>query len=65
VADQPWYQKATQDGITDTVAEREWRVPEDVDLSLLHPTDAVVFVDSTAAVDVVQPHSPWPVLVLP
>jgi hypothetical protein len=36
-----------------------------VDLSLLHPTDAVVFVDSTAAVDVVQPYSPWPVLVLP
>ena len=64
-ADQPWYQKATRDGITDTVAEREWRVPEDVDLSLLHPTDAVVFVDSTAAVDVVQPYSPWPVLVLP
>jgi len=36
-----------------------------VDLSLLNPNDAVVFVDSAAAVDTVQPHSRWPVLLLP
>lgn len=64
-ADQPWYQKATQDGVTDTVAEQEWRIPQDVDLSLLNPNDAVVFVDSAAAFDTVQPHSRWPVLLLP
>ncbi|MFN5079089.1 MAG: hypothetical protein ACK5MO_26160, partial [Planctomyces sp.] len=58
-------QNATQDGGTDTVADQEWRSPQDGDLSLLNPNDAVVFVDSAAAFDTVQPHSRWPVLLLP
>lgn len=65
VADQPWYQKGTRDGVTDTIAEAEWRVPGDVDLSRLSESDVVVFVDTQAAAARIQASSLWPVLVLP
>jgi len=65
LADQPWYQKGTQDGVTDTIAEVEWRVPGDVDLSRISSSDAVVFVDNKDAAATIQAQSPWPVLVLP
>lgn len=64
-ADQPWFQKGTDDGVTDTIAEAEWRVPGDVDLSRLSPADAVVFVDNAEAAARIQASSRWPVLVLP
>ena len=65
VADRPWFQKATLDGITDTVAEQEWRVAGDLDLQPLSASDVVVFVDNPDDAVNLQPDCRWPVMVLP
>jgi hypothetical protein len=65
IADRPWFQKATLDGITDTVAEQEWRVAGDLDLQPLSDRDVVVFVDTPTDAVNLQPECRWPVMVLP
>ena len=63
--DQPFYQKISQDGRINTVTEREWRLPGDLPLSSLAPSDLVVFVNSEADARTVRQHGLWNVLVIP
>ena len=62
--DQPYFQKSTLGGATSNSAELEWRVMGDLDLSQFDRKSIFVFVDNSAAADLVSQHSRWPVLVV-
>lgn len=63
--DRPFFQKATNDGITDTVEEQEWRLIGDVDLSLLPRQSICVFVESEADARLLSPVCEWPICIVP
>jgi hypothetical protein len=63
--DRPFFQKATHDGITDTVEEREWRLIGDVDLSLLPRQSVCVFVESEADAQLLSSVCEWPICIVP
>lgn len=58
-------QSVTESGnILDWTVEQEWRQIGDVDLTLLQPEDAWVFVPSPEDAEKVRQVSPWPVVVV-
>ncbi len=62
--DQPFFQNiGTGEGWTQD--EREWRIRDHVPLQELPPSAVVVFVDSNAALRIVQKQTDWQVLVVP
>lgn len=63
--DRPFFQKATEDGITDTVEELEWRLNSDVDLSLLPHGSICVFVDSEDDARLMSSACAWPICIVP
>ena len=64
-ADQPFFQKINLDGNINAPAEREYRLPHDLLLTQIPPSDLVVFVDSPNDAAIVSASGPWQVLVLP
>jgi len=62
--DQPFFQNiGTGDGWTQD--EREWRIRDHVQLKELPPSAVIVFVDSNAALRMVQKQTDWQVVVVP
>jgi hypothetical protein len=48
----------------DWTCEREWRFLGDLNLSLLSPSDALIFVGDMASAQIVAPYSRWPVVLV-
>lgn len=63
--DRPFFQKATSDGITDTIEEQEWRLFGDVDLGALPLQSLCVFVDSEADARLLNAVCGWPICIVP
>lgn len=64
-ADKPWFQQRTstsQSSEIDWSIEQEWRLPGDVDLTLISQTDAFVFVRSESEVSLIASVCEWPVI---
>lgn len=51
--------------LTDWSAEQEWRIPGDLDLTRIDPSNVTVFVPTFDAARQILPHSPWPVTLWP
>lgn len=64
-ADKPWFQKRTSTSRTSQIdwsIEQEWRLPGDVDLTLISQTDAFVFVRFESEVSLIASVCEWPVI---
>ena len=67
VEDRAWFQARFSQLKSQTIDwsdEQEWRLPGDLDLSLLSPSDAFVFVKTNAEVAQIEPHCDWPVVAM-
>jgi len=63
--EKPYFQMRTSSNETiDWQAEKEWRVIGDLDLNLVGPNDAVVFVARKSEIDALAELSIWPVIAL-
>lgn len=61
----PWFQKDSVVGGTSNSSELEWRIIGDVDLSKVPKESIRVFVENTAAADVVSQHCDWATVIVP
>lgn len=61
-----WYYQTetTEDESVDWKTEREWRVPQDIDLSRIPNDDIFVFVPDHQSADAVRSVCPWPIVTL-
>jgi hypothetical protein len=63
--ERPFFQKATSGGATNNLAEEEWRVAGDVQLSGYRRTDICIFVPSSDIAEVVSQHCEWGSVIVP